>query len=307
MELQRLVLAADSEMVNRIAQYTHMNCTVLNGATSFEDGTAIIIVRANSPRSVAKGTAAIRNASACQVPVIVVAGFDDDIGKEYLNEARKCGVPGECILLIKDGTVVDATGNSLGKPLRNTAIGVKTALAVAKRSLKDNLVPDISIWDGSEAPEEEVEPPVAAKVGNDAEATVAPAEPAAPAPSSPAHPVFPWYGFIEQAKSVVAVFGVKSGVGASMVAACLTGRMTEQSSLYLEVGPNASGSSYYGRSPTEAAQTGKYCLLRQGRTDRQPEIRAGAGCRRLLPRSPGPGLPEGHLRGGGHRRLYPRV
>jgi hypothetical protein len=302
-------------MVSRIAQYTRLECTVLNGATSFSDGTAIIVVRTNSSRSVAKGIAAIRNAAACQAPVIVIAGFDDEIGNAYLNEAKRCGVPGECILLVRDGLVVDAAGNTLGKALHDTAIGIRTALTVARRSLKHNLLPEVGASEiqapdlvepappgggpgAGEAPAEPAPrettaaqaaatpvskhpapeaaaqaaavatPPAPSLGGTRQQATDGGApEVTAPAPKivappspSPAHAVFPWYGFVEQAKHIVAVFGVKSGVGASMVAACLTGRMTEQNSLYLEVAPNASGFTYYGRSPAEAAQSGKYAF-----------------------------------------------
>ncbi len=225
-------------------------------------------------------------------------------------------MPGECILLVKGSTVVDAVGNKVGNVLRGNGIGVNTALAVAAHSLENNLLPEVSIRDGSDVseaedgPDEESEaagettieeiavaqataPAATAKTApvqtapakavpakmifakeTTAEAVVAEAaatsDQAAKAPvmeskagvatllASPAQTIYPWYGFIEQAEKIVAVFGVKNGAGASLVAACLTGRLSDRNSLYLEVGPTASGYPYYGRSPEEAARAGKY-------------------------------------------------
>ena len=56
------------------------------------------------------------------------------------------------------------------------------------------------------------------------------------------------YTFLDATDNLVAVFDAKSGVGATTVAACLSGVLTNHNSLYLEIAPSSSGYVYYGDS-----------------------------------------------------------
>lgn len=278
MELRKLAIDVEDErIIDYIARHTGIEGALLSGEER-EPGTVALIVRPSRGGSVERSMSAIRRASVLGIPVIVVVGSLDPVGEALAREARACGVPGECLLFVSGGKVVDALGNPVGDALRGTGIGVMVAVSHASHVAQKELVPEPSLWDGegvseiadaalwggglserSESavitPEElaDVQADAAQEEREEADQTPLPLQ-TATEPERPA----PWNAYLDRADKVVAVFGVKSGVGVSTIAACLSGILGDHGSLYLEVSPSAVGYVYFGSALDGAVKTGKY-------------------------------------------------
>lgn len=146
MTLKKLAISANREMLIRIARFTGKECVALDGSPLGPD-TVVLVIRSGASNALEEGISIIKEATTYGVPVIIVAGSNDGVGKALQNYAKKFGVPGECILLVKENIVVDGFGEKAGNALRGGGIGMHTVLAVADRAIEENLVPEMSIWD----------------------------------------------------------------------------------------------------------------------------------------------------------------
>ncbi|ACX51898.1 hypothetical protein Adeg_0752 [Ammonifex degensii KC4] len=261
MQLQRLVINADSEMLARVARISGLECLPLNGSAP-PPGSAVVVLRPPGGGSEDEVLNAVRSAAALGVPVVVIAGGRDPVEQALLREAALCGVPGECVLLVDAGKVVDATGAVVADALRGKGIGVVAVVRAAERALRENLVPEPALWEEGAPAGEEVLWEEGGRPGEVAAGVSAPEAPTgqpvrtdAPAQRSPVG------AFFDLAGAVVAVFGVKSGVGATTVAACLTGVLADHGGFHLEVAGQPTGYVYYGGSPLQAASTGRYACF----------------------------------------------
>lgn len=253
--LQKLVVTAPEEVAGQIARQAGVECTPFNGAAP-SPGTVVVVLRPRAGGRVEEAFAAVRKASVFGVPVLVVAGVRDAVGEQFLREAEICGVPGECVLFVDGGRVVDAAGTPLGDALRGTGIGVSAVVSAAERAVKENLIPEIALWEGEGEEEALWEPDSVDENSTIAAGTgiTAREEPRAKAASL-------LDDFFAAAEGAVAVFGVKSGVGATTVAACLAGVLADRSGFHLEIAPSPTGYVYYGSSPLQAVSSGQYAFF----------------------------------------------
>lgn len=276
MELRKLAIDAEDEgIIDYIARRTRINSVLLSGEEK-DPGTVALIVRPSRDDHVEKTLSAIRQASALGIPSVIIAGTFDPVGETIVKEARVCGVPDECLLFVSNGKITDALGNIIGDALRGMGVGVMAAVSYASRVAEKELIPERSLWDGNggvaadaldtalwergqDREEKTLAVPEAPAVSPEAKdgqrgATQSHLQPAAAELAQAA----PWNAYLDRAGKVVAVFGVKSGVGASTVAACLSGIMADHDSLYLEISPSAIGYVYFGSVLDDAVKTGKY-------------------------------------------------
>lgn len=271
MELQKLVISAgNEEIVDHIKRCAGVSSDLLNGSEQ-DPGTVAMIVRpsAGDPGDrLEKTLSDLRRASALGIPVLAIAGTRDPVGAAIAKEAKSCGVPDRCLLYVRDGKLIDALGNMIGDALRGTGIGVRAAIDYASLMAREELVPEPALWSvpgaATEARdaaiwdrEEEGTPSSAPAGALQTVATQIEAPPPRPA-AAVATQDAPWNAYLGNAEKVVAVFGIKSGVGASTVAACLSGVLGDHGSLCLEVSSSATGYVYFGGTPADAVQTGKY-------------------------------------------------
>ncbi len=158
MAIRKLAITASGDMITRIARFTGKDCVPLDGRSLGTDA-VVLILRSSAGNALEEGFAYIRDAVSYGAPVIVVAGSNDGVGKALQNYAKKSGIPGECILLVKENIVVDGFGEKVGHALRGGGIGMHTVLTVAERAIEENLVPEMTIWDdsGRQEPAEEEE------------------------------------------------------------------------------------------------------------------------------------------------------
>lgn len=250
--LQRLVVNVDGNTAARIASFAGVECASMNGSATWGAGTVAVVLRprGGKPDGALGALEAVRDASARGVPVVVVAGNQDEAGKSILREARICGVPDACVLFVGGGKVVDAAGRLVADALRGTGIGINAVVGVAERAVRESLVPEMAVWDGAEAEEalwEAPEPETCETL------VVSQREPGGTSPVVGA--------FFDAAERVVMVLGIKNGVGATTVAACLAGVLADVDPLHLEAAASPSGYLYYGSDPEAAANTGRYAAL----------------------------------------------
>lgn len=276
MDLRKLAISTENEeIVDYITRRTGINSVPLTDGEK-DSGTVALIVRPSSDDHVEKTLSAIRQASALGIPVVVIAGSFDPVGEAIAKEAKVCGVPDECLLFVNNGKITDALGNVIDDALRGTGIGVTAAVSYASHIAQKELLPERSLWDGTSntaveahdaplwggGPDKEEQTLAAAEapaVGKEAEDGQTSAEQSQSQPSAAeAAQAAPWNTYLERADKVVAVFGVKSGVGVSTIAACLSGILDDHGSLYLEVSPSAVGYVYFGSALDDAVKTGKY-------------------------------------------------
>lgn len=284
MDLQKLTISAgNKEIVDYIKRCTGIGGDLLNGGEQ-DPGTVALIVRpsAGDPDDRLKKTLGdVRRASALGIPVLVIAGAPDPIGAAIAKEAGSCGVPDQCLLYVRDGKLVDALGNVISDALRGTGVGVRAAVDYASRIAHEELVPELTLWDAGPAgevrdaalwePGEKMEPasaPAGAQRTGGGQIEALP--PRLRPVTAEAAQASPWNAYLEQAGKVVAVFGIKNGVGASTVAACLSGVLGDHGSLCLEVSPSATGHVYFGGTPADAVKTGKYACCTE-KTGPQPD------------------------------------
>lgn len=250
--LKRLLINADAETAARIARFSGYECVPMDGAGPEKEGAVVVVLRPHT--GLGDTLEAVRTASARGLPVVVVAGCRDAAGESILREARACGVPGACVLLVEGGKVVDAVGGFVAEALRGTGIGVRAVVNVAEKAVRESLVPEMAVWDGGEEALWEAEPVDRAAELEEAE----PADRAAETESTPSPASLLLENFLSAAERTVAVLGVKSGVGATTLAACLAGVLEDADPLHLEVSTSPSGYLYYGPDPGTASRTGKY-------------------------------------------------
>lgn len=257
--LQRLVFAAPEEAFRQAARTAGVECVSLNGSVP-PPGSAVVLLRPRGNSRVEETLGILRDVAAFGVPVIVIAGSRDPVGEAFLCEAGLCGVPGECVLFVEGGKVVDATGEVVAEALRGRGIGINAVVRAAERAVRENLVPEPALWESDLPAEEEA----LWEAGREAESSVKiPAQPEAPRETEQVRPspVEEFLSVCGGAEKVVAVFGVKSGVGATTVAACLAGVLTDHGAFHLEVSPSPTGYVYYGASPLQAVSAGTYAYF----------------------------------------------
>lgn len=271
MELQKLAIDVEDErIIGYIARRTGINSVLLNGEEK-DPGTVALIVRPSDDR-VEKTLHAIRQASALGIPVVIIAGALDPVGETIVKEARGCGVPGECLLFVNNGKITDALGNVIGDALRGMGVGVMAVVAYADRVAQQELIPEPLLWDGS-AIADTPDAVLWERGQGKGEETLAAPEDGQTAAAQPqtavaeAAQAAPWKAYLDRAGKVVAVFGIKSGVGASTLAACLSGVLADHGSFYLEASSSATGYAYFGSSPSDASKTGKYACCTETEKD----------------------------------------
>jgi hypothetical protein len=252
--LQKLLITASEEVVGHITRSAGIECVSYDGAEPLlSPGSVVVVLRPRADEQVTRMLDMLRDASVLDVPVIVVAGARDVIGEKFLREADLCGIPRECVLFVEDGRVVDADGAVAGNALRGRGIGVSVVVSVAEQALKKGLVPEMALWeeDGEGKKEKET---VLWEPGTRLDSQNSGTEETEEQES-------PLDAFLATAGNTVAVFGIKNGVGATTVAACLSGVLTDHDSLHLEIAPSPSGYVYYGSSPLQAVSTGQYAFF----------------------------------------------
>lgn len=260
------MFAAPEEVFLHAARRAGVECVSLNESTPLP-GSAVVLIRPRDGGRVDETIGVLRNAADFGVPVIVVAGSRDQEGEVLLHEAGLCGVPNECVLFVHDGKVVDANGTAIADALRGKGIGIRAVILAAERAVKENLVPEPALWEDSPAEEE-----LLWEAGQEMESMVSPKSPVQseqPAPREnipeqvqpPLSAVEKFISACSGAEKMVAVFGVKSGVGATTVAACLAGVLSDYRALHLEASPSPTGYVYYGPSPLQAVSEGMYAYF----------------------------------------------
>jgi len=235
------------------------DCLPFTGAV--EEGSVIVAVRPRSEK-VSVLIQPLRRASGFGVPVIVVAGTRDGEGEALLHAAEECGIPKQCVVFVEGDQIVDASGSIIGSALRGSGIGVRAVLRVAENAIAEGLVPEPVLWDAGEAvvtkPDAAIWKPAEPleKSKEEGQTEAATNENGG---LSPKESLVEWINsFFTRAEKVVAVFGIKNGIGASTVAACLSGVLSDYNAFYLEVSDSPSGYAYFGSSPEAAAEKGSY-------------------------------------------------
>ena len=295
--LQKLLITASEEMIEHITRTTNVECVPYDNTAS-SSGSVIVVLRPQTDEQVTERLDILRDASTLGVPVLVVAGVRDTIGEKFLYEASLCGIPRECILLVENGQVIDANGMTLGNALRGRSIGVSPVLSAAERAVKEELIPEIALWEDNKKEEtalwesklndqdnnttEKVElsnqnSNTTEKIGLDnqdsdvIEKNSITTDTEEPLRKQRCHTNddssgwtrqdSPLYAFFDATESLVAIFSAKSGVGATTVAACLSGALADYNSLHLEIASSSSGYVYYGDSLSQALSSGQYAFF----------------------------------------------
>lgn len=226
------------------------------------------------------------------VPVVVVAGTEDAAGAECIRAAEECGVPGECVLVLRGGKVTDLNGKEVAPAIRG-GVGLNAVLDAVKFAVANGLVPEPVVWAPEEEPEQPPEavwmaddgqaaPPAEAEGGpevqggparadgrtgasplpevpeREATAAAPEGEGAAPGGATAAEEgvLSPLLGRVGK---VIALFQSCPGADSSSVAAGLV-RALGSGTLHLEVSNAPASFSHYGASLEEAAASGKYAF-----------------------------------------------
>lgn len=252
---QLYVQNMEENAIARLARFAGVECRPLDGTVVPDGGSAVLFVRPAVPVPAKELTETLAAAASLGVPVVVVAGSKDGEGTNLLREASLCGIPPECVLLVEDGKIVDASGKVVGDALRGRGIGTAAAVRIAREALEKGLVPESALWEESGAEEpavwEENNEGENWKDENKVEILKHPVE-----------------GYFDAARHAVAVFGVKPNVGVSTVAACLAGVLDDYDPLYLEVSPSLTGYRYFAFDVESAARTGRYAFLSRNKPPR---------------------------------------
>ncbi|WP_027719144.1 hypothetical protein [Desulfovirgula thermocuniculi] len=230
------------------------------------------------------------------VPVVVVAGTEDGAGRECIRAAEECGVPPECVLVLRGGMVVDLDGREVAPAVRG-GVGLGAVLAAVRHAVENNLLPEPVVWapemdpgeqcDAIWTPEQqaaglpETVGSSCASAGPAGESTSGSTRPeedgtgqgAVPAgvegaPAVPEEPIATEGGVLlplmERAKKVIVLFQSCPGADSSSVAAGLV-KAVGDGALHLEVGGTPVSYARYGESPDAAVAGGKYAFC-DGRT-----------------------------------------
>lgn len=214
------------------------------------------------------------------VPVVVVAGTEDAAGMECVRIAGECGVPDECILVLRGDKVVDISGKELAPAIRG-GIGLSAVLEAVKSAVENNYVPEPVVWVPDSGPGN---PPRATRVPEHhpvGEATLPEEGGERPVPVDPVgHPEPGVAGrgsvlageeatvvanggvlspVLERAGKVIALFQSSPGADSSFVAAGLLKAMGD-GVLHLEVGSAPASYVHYGESLDAAIAGGRYAF-----------------------------------------------
>ncbi len=201
----------------------------------------------------------LEETSSLGVPVVLVAGIRNAEGIERERIARMCGIPNQCVLFLENGSVVDGTGKNLGPALRGTGISARVVVELAEQAIKEHLVPEMPVWETSDRKVTEEEPAIyETEVQESKRQPETAVQSTTPTPNATSS-LKQW---LEQqmalADKVVMVFGIRPGVGASTVAAGLTGVLADNEPLYAEISDSLIGYTFFGTSADDAAKSGRY-------------------------------------------------
>ncbi|RDV80494.1 hypothetical protein [Ammonifex thiophilus] len=192
----------------------------LDGAAGVAGPAVVVYVRGSTRR--------LDEVASLGAPVVVVAGARDPEGEALVGEALACGVPPECVLVLEDGRVVSLAGEDYGPALRGRGVGPQPVARAARRALEEGLLPVPALWEGNGA----------VPVSHPGEAVLYEAPQWSPCPQAPTASkgetgLAAWLG---AAGKTVLVLGVRGGVGATTVAACLVGVLAhERRAVHLEL------------------------------------------------------------------------
>ncbi|OIQ59748.1 hypothetical protein MOTE_10040 [Moorella thermoacetica] len=249
-------------------------------------------------------TADLDTAVGLGVPVVVVAGTPDGEGEACARAALEYGVPGECVLLLRNGKVVDLAGNAVAPAARGgRAVGVRAVVAAAAAAVERGLLPEPVVWE-MPSPMESAPPggvtadPVGPEPGLDdpypaadaREAAEKPADGETPRREEPAPAAAPKVDaavkpgipslegelalkdFLTAAHRVVAVFRAVEEADSATVAA---GLAEACGAVHLEVAPEPRAFRRYGESLEEAVNSGRYAFCNGGNVQtarRDPDL-----------------------------------
>lgn len=258
MKIQKFAVCAEEEnIIEYINKRTGIESGPLEKEQENKEGSVALILRGEDT-FLENTLKAVGKASTLGLPTLVVIGAYDPIGNKILHEAERDGIPKECLLTVQDGKVVDAAGGEIGDALQGTGIGISAVVSRAEYIVENELIPERPLWNKKVTVEDSIPKVPDKDQGEEPGKAVYPRVKKNKNSQPEKLAVNPWTAHLKRAKKTVAVFGIKSGVGASTVAACLAGVLDDKGGMYLEISEQPAGYYYFGSSIEQAGETGRY-------------------------------------------------
>lgn len=252
----RILINTKPNKLELYARSTGTQFLPLKSLEASEDAVAVVVQGASFRDD-------LEVAVGLNVPVVVVAGSDNEKGQECAREAVRWGIPEACVLLKKGGKVCSLDGREVAEAAKG--IGVRAVLRAAEYALENNLYPEPLIW----REEEEVaveEEPVVFKEPEPTKPEPPKREegPKPPQPkqqsnvvrfAKPTDTKLRIEGLLEMSRRVAVVLkatpDAESGRAAKDLAEKLSG-------VHLEISDAPRSYTFYGETPEKASETGRY-------------------------------------------------
>lgn len=251
----QILINTEQGKLELYARSTGTTFLPLKKPESIEDAVAVVVQGASFQRDVEASIA-------LNVPVVVVAGNDNQAGQSCAREAVHWGIPEACILLKKGDKVCSLDGREIAEAVKG--IGVRAVLRAAQYALDNKLYPEPLIWQDEDDPvlfEEPAQPEQPAKQeempqkpspvrqekkntgnnvvrlsrGSDAEMRVE--------------------GVLEMSRKVAVVLKATPDADSGKVARDLAEKL---SGAHLEISSALESYRLYGETPEKAAESGRY-------------------------------------------------
>jgi len=227
----KVLINADKPKIEFLSKVTNHEFIPLSAKT----GEAVILLPENSFDS------DMNTALTLNIPVVVIAGRSDS---STVMKAKDAGIPEECILIKEKDQTLSADGKIRYSSAKR-GIPVRAALEAVERAIKNNLYPEILIW-------QEETPKIEKPAGIKEQVAVNKPEPPAVKPEE-LKPV--QNDVYSLAGEVIAVFRTVPGADSGRVSYEIA---KAKDGIHMELSAEPVSWRYYGQTFQEALNSGKY-------------------------------------------------
>lgn len=138
----KIFINAEKDKLPIFSKATGVEFLPLNGDLDGQSGAVAVVVRGNSFLE------SLEKVSGVDLPLLVVAGTEDQEGRECVEAARSFGVPEACVLVKRTDKVCSLDGREIAQAVKQgRGIGARAIVSAAEYALKNDLRPEPVVWE----------------------------------------------------------------------------------------------------------------------------------------------------------------